>query len=121
MYIVNPPIILDISISQNLDILQRAVLVCNVAGYDVSYYWTIGSGQFPSKVTGINSSTLTVPDLRSIDSNLYMCEASNLVGMVNSSIQLTVTGIDMTVMYGVIHCTVLQACQQSLSHHSIRV
>ena len=72
-------------------------------------------------MTGINSSTLTVPDLRSIDSNLYMCEASNLVGMVNSSIQLTVTGIDMTVMYGVIHCTVLQACQQSLSHHSIRV
>ena len=94
----------DISLSENLDILQQAVLTCNATGYGISYDWTIGSGQFPSKVIGVNTATLIVPDLRSTDSNVYTCEASNLKGSVNSSILLAVTGIDVTLIYCIIYC-----------------
>ena len=92
-YIVRPPIIDSIMLNQGLDILQTAVFICNAAGYDVSYYWMVESGSLPNKAVGINSSTLVVSDLRSSDSNLYICEASNLVGKVNSSKQLMVTGM----------------------------
>ena len=92
IYVVKPSIIHTISISQNLSILQTAILTCNATGYDISYYWTIGSGQFPSKVTGINSSILTVPDLRSTDSNSYTCVVDNVGGSVYRVKDLIVTG-----------------------------
>ena len=92
--VVEPPIIVNVTLNQDLDISQTATFKCNAAGYNISFYWTIGSGSFHSKVTGINSSTLIIPHLRSSDDNLYTCEASNLGGQVNSSKQLTVTGID---------------------------
>ena len=101
--IVYPPVMVDLSLGQNLDILQTAVLSCNATGYGISYDWTVGSGQLPSKAIGVNTDTLIVPNLRSMDSNVYTCEASNLIGSVNSSISLTVTGIDVTLTYCVIH------------------
>ena len=94
LYIVEPSIIINVTLNQDLDISQTATFKCNAAGYNISYYWTIGSGSFPSKVIGINSNTLIIPHLRSSDDNLYTCEASNLGGQVNRSKQLTVTGID---------------------------
>ena len=95
--VVNPPIIINVTLNQNLDISQTAMFKCNAAGYNISYYWTIGSGSFPSKVTGMNSNTLIIPHLRSSDDNLYTCEASNIGGQVNRSKQLIVTGIDMII------------------------
>jgi len=59
----------------------------------VSYEWTIGSGSFPSKVTGINTNILVIPDVRSSDDNTYTCVASNEGGNVSSNTaRLTVTG-----------------------------
>ena len=93
IYIVKPPTIDSIMLNQGLDILQTAEFICSAAGYDVSYRWMVDSGSIPSKAFGINSNILIVPDLRSSDSNLYICEASNLAGNVNSSKQLMVTGM----------------------------
>ena len=51
-------------------------------------------GSFPNKVTGINTNTLVIPDVRSSDDNTYTCVARNEGGRVSSHIaQLTVTGI----------------------------
>jgi len=80
--------------SQNINITQTAIFTCNATGYDVSYQWTIGSGSFPSKVTGINSNTLVIPDVRSSDDNTYTCIARNNGGSVSSNAaQLTITGM----------------------------
>ena len=100
MFIVKPPIIDTFTISQNLDILQTAVLTCNATGYDISYYWAIGSGQFPSKVTGVKSSTLIVPDLRLSDNNSYTCMAENIGGSVYRTKELIVTGNNNIVSNG---------------------
>lgn len=62
-------------------------------GYNISYQWTIGSGSFPSKVIGINSNTLVIPDVRSSDDKTYTCVASNQGGSVSSNAaKLTVNG-----------------------------
>ena len=121
LFIVKPPIIVNITISQNLDILQTAVLTCDATGYNVSYYWTIGSGQFPSKVTGVNSNTLIVPDLRSSDNNSYTCVAVNIGGSVYRTEELIVTGNYRTVMYGhnLLCVSTVQAYQRFLSRHQI--
>ena len=50
-----------------------------------------------NKVTGINSNTLVIPNVRSSDDNTYTCVASNEGGTVSSNAaQLTVT--DKTMM-----------------------
>ena len=85
--------------SQSVDLTQTATFTCNATGYDVSYQWTIGSGSFPNKVTGINSNTLVIPNVRSSDDNTYTCVASNEGGNVSSSAaQLTVTGKTMMIV-----------------------
>ena len=79
---------------QDVDLTQTAIFTCNATGYNVSYQWTIGSGSFPSKVTGINSNKLIIPDVRSSDDNTYICVASNKEGNVSSNAtKLTVTGM----------------------------
>ena len=75
-----PVIVLHPS-SQNINLTQTATFTCNATGYDVGYQWTIQSGSFPSKVVGINSSTLVIPDVRSSDVNTYTCVASNQGGV----------------------------------------
>ena len=85
--------------SQSVNLTQTATFTCNATGYNVSYQWTIGSGSFPNKVTGINSNTLVIPNVTSSDDNAYTCEASNERGDVSSNAaQLTVTGKTMMIV-----------------------
>ena len=80
--------------SQTIDLAQHVKLTCSATGYNVNYQWTIGSGSFPSKVTGINTNTLVIPDVRSSDDNTYTCTISNDGGSVTSNTaKLTVTGM----------------------------
>ena len=88
------PVFISHPIPQHVSLTQTAIFTCNATGYNVSYQWAIGSGSFPSKVTGINSNTLVIPDVRSSDDNTYTCVASNEGGNVSSNTtKLTVTGM----------------------------
>ena len=79
--------------SSSVNIIQSAVFECSATGYNVEYQWTIGSGSFPSKVTGINTNTLVIPDVTSSDDNTYTCAIGNDGGSVTSNpVKLTVTG-----------------------------
>ena len=94
---MSSPVLTSYPTPQHVDLTQIAIFTCNAIGYDVSYQWRIGSGSFPNKVTGINSNTLMIPDVRSSDDNTYTCVASNEEGNVSSNAtRLTVTG--MTIM-----------------------
>ena len=86
--------------SQIVELTQTATFTCNATGYNVSYQWTIGSGSFPTdRVTGINTDTLTITDVRSSDDNTYTCVASNEGGSISSNTtQLTVTGKTMMIV-----------------------
>jgi len=72
MLTVAPIVITSHPSSQQVDLEQNAKFECFAVGYNLSYQWTIGSGLFPSKVTGINTNTLVIPD-----DNTYTCIASN--------------------------------------------
>ena len=84
--------------SQSVDLTQTATFTCSATGYNVSYQWTIGSGSFPNKVTGINSSTLVIPNVRSSDDNNYRCRVSNSGGLRRDVTRLTVTGMTMMIV-----------------------
>ena len=91
--IVTPPS------SQSVDLTQTATFTCSATGYNVSYQWTIRSGSFPNKVTGINSNNLVIPNVRSSDDNTYRCRASNSVGMRRpAAARLAVTGMTMMIV-----------------------
>ena len=78
----------------NVEVTETATLGCFALGYNISYQWIIGSGSFPSKVTGINSSTLVIPDVRSSDENTYTCMATTYKGcVISNDTQLIVTGM----------------------------
>ena len=78
---------------QSVDLTQTATFTCSATGDDVKYQWTIESGSFPSKVTGINTNTLVIPDVRSSDDKTYSCTVNNDGGSVKSDpVKLTVTG-----------------------------
>jgi len=80
--------------SSSVNVTQSAVFECSATGYNVEYQWRIGSGSFPSKVTGINTNTLVIPYVRSSDDNIYTCTISNDGGSVTSNpVKLTVTGM----------------------------
>ena len=96
--VVEGPVIVTHPSSQSVDLTQTITFTCNATGY-VSYQWIIGSGSFPNKVTGINSNTLVIPNVRSSDDNTYTCVASNEGGSVSSNAaQLTVTGKTMMIV-----------------------
>ena len=77
----------------SVELTETATLGCFALGYNVSYQWIIGSGSFPSKVTGINNSTLVISDVRLSDENTYTCVATTYKGCVLSNdTQLIVTG-----------------------------
>ena len=78
----------------NVYLAQTATFICFASGYNVSYQWTIGSGSFHRKVTGINSNMLVIPDVELSDENTYTCSASNEGGQSESKVAwLTVTGM----------------------------
>ena len=52
-------------------------------------------------MTGINTNTLMIPDVRSSDDNKYTCVASNEGGSVSSNgAKLTVTGMIVMMLLG---------------------
>ncbi|XP_065904870.1 cell adhesion molecule Dscam1-like isoform X3 [Dysidea avara] len=80
--------------SEAVDLTETVTLTCFATGYDVSYQWKSSSGSFASKVWGINTHTLVIPDVRSSDDNTYTCVASNEGGNASSNgAKLTVTGL----------------------------
>ena len=84
--------------SQSVDLTQTATFTCSATGYIVSYQWTIGSGSFPNKVTGIDSNALVIPNVRSSDDNTYTCVVSNRGGTRHNDGRLTVTGMTMMIV-----------------------
>ena len=93
-HIVSSPEFFEQPSAQNVELTQCAKMTCSTTGYNVNYQWTIGSGSFPSKVTGINTNTLVIPDVWSSDDNTYTCSISNDGGSVTSNpAKLTVTGM----------------------------
>ena len=79
--------------SVQVKLKENAKLTCKATGDNIDFKWTIGSGTFPDKVTGVNSDTLMIPDVKSSDKNTYTCVASNEGGSDSSDVTLTVTGI----------------------------
>ena len=81
---------------QSVNLTQTASFTCSATGYNVQYEWRIGSGSFPSKVTGINTTILVIPDVRSSDDNMYGCVISNEAGIRGdggrNDVRLTVIG-----------------------------
>ena len=76
-----------------VELTKALTLRCFTIGYNVSYQWIIGSGLFPSKVSGINDSTLIIADVRFSDENTYTCIATTMIGCaVSNSTRLIVTG-----------------------------
>ena len=102
----------------SVDLTQTATFTCSATGYNVSYQWRVGSGSFPSKVTGINTNTLVIPDVRSSDDNMYGCVISNEAGIRGdrgrNDVRLTVTGMTMMMLLGgsVIVVLVVQVYQR---------
>ena len=77
-----------------IELAETTNIKCFAIGYNVNYQWTVGSGLFPSKITGINDSTLVIPDVRLSDENIYTCVVTTRAGCVSTtSTQLIVTGI----------------------------
>ena len=98
---VEPPVLVFGPVDQHVNLTQTTTFTCSATGYNVTYKWTIGSGSFPSKVTGINTNSLVIPDVRSSDDNTYTCVASNEGGNVSSNTaRLTVTGMTMMMLLG---------------------
>ena len=78
----------------NVYLAQTAKFICFANGYNANYQWEIGSGSFHSKVTGINSNILVIPDVELSDENTYTCSASNEGGHLQSKVaRLTVIGM----------------------------
>lgn len=92
-YLVSRPIIVLHPSSQIINLNQTATFKCNATGYNSSIRWTIKSGSFPRKVTGVNSNILVIPGVRASDANTYTCVASNQAGMASSYAKLTVAGM----------------------------
>ena len=94
--IVMKPTLLLEPFSQSAYLSQTVIFNCFATGHEVKYQWIIGSGSFPSKVIGINSSTLVIPDVKLSDVNYYTCAASNERGNVSSSAnKLNILGMVM--------------------------
>ena len=102
LHVVAPPNIIIEPMSQNINLTQVADFTCYATGYKVQYHWMIGSGSFPSKVTGIYSNTLVIPDVKSSDDNTYTCIATNTGGSTASNMaRLMVTGMNMIFFDGI--------------------
>ena len=92
--VVNHPVL-----QKTISIEQNASLTCSVTGgCNVNYQWIRESGSFPTKVTGINSSTLVIPDVRSSDDDTYTCVASTESESVTAVIRLTATGMTIILL-----------------------
>jgi len=93
-FIVKAPTFTSSPMPQSVQLKDTAKFTCSTTGYKVKYKWTSGSGSFRSEVTGINTNTLVIPDVKSTDDNTYTCTISNVGGKTTSApAKLTVTGM----------------------------
>ena len=99
---------------QSVGLTQTATFTCSATGDDMKYQWTIGSGSFPTKVNGLNTNTLVIPDVKSSDNNTYSCTISNDGGSVTSDpVKLTVNGMNVMILYAsinIVECFKLLCC-----------
>jgi len=85
-------------LTKDVSLTETVRLECSATGRNVQYQWKLKSGSFPSKVTGINTNTLVIPDVRSSDNNRYSCVASNEGGSIFAAIiQFRITGESMII------------------------
>jgi len=97
-FIAPAPEFAKVPLSQKIPLTQSVTFTCYATGYNINYRWTTGSGSFPSKVTGINTNTLVIPDVRSSDDNTYTCVASNEGGIISSHpARLEITGMTIII------------------------
>ena len=101
--VVAVPILVSHPSSQYIYPTQTATFTCNANGYNVVYQWRIRTGSFPSKVLGIRSNTLIIPNVTSSDENAYTCIASNAAGSaISHTAVLTVTGKVQVYVFGIV-------------------
>ena len=82
--------------SLSVDLLQTARLTCSATDHKARYQWTMESGSFPTKVTGISTNTLVIPDVRSSDDNTYFCAIiDDKTNVTSNPAKLTVTGTNI--------------------------
>lgn len=93
LLLAKDPEIANQPISQTVDLAQRAEFSCSATS-EVKYQWKKASGELPSKVTGINTKTLVIPDVRLADQSTYTCVISNAFRSIESNpVDLTVEGM----------------------------
>ena len=69
-------------------------MTCNPEDSGFYYKWERQNGTLPSRVQGINSSRLTIFNLRAEDAGKYRCIQSNSTGRISSEYRmLTVKGM----------------------------
>ena len=69
----------------HVSLTDTASITCSASENYVSYQWIIESGSFPSKVIGIYSNTLVIPNVTSSDENTYTCRVTTQRGCVSSN------------------------------------
>ena len=107
------PVVSHLILQESIDIDQNVSLTCSITSVcNVHYQWISNSGQFPSKVSGMNSKTLVIPDVRSTDDNTYTCVASDAEGSVIAVTQLIVTGMIMIIMLKFMISVLVQVYQR---------
>ena len=95
-FAVKSPKIIFISSNQTVNLTAKNISFnCSALGYNVKYQWRVESRLFPSNVTGINTSNLVIPEVRSFHENKYTCEASNEGDqVVTAQLHLKVIGMN---------------------------
>ena len=80
--------------TEAVNLTETVTFTCFATGYDVSYWWTSGSGSFPTRAWGVYTNNLVITGVRSSDHNTYTCVASNEGGNVSSNnATLKITGM----------------------------
>jgi len=80
--------------NESVELLCLAI----VFGGNVTYSWERENSTIPSKVVGQDNNTLTIPNIRQIDTGNYRCLATNHFGIAVSKFAfVNVSGKDLLV------------------------
>jgi len=91
--VVKPPKIIAQPQPLTFQLGETATFTCHATGYNVKYKWSSASGEFSSRMSGIDTDTLKIRDVRLSDANSYTCTISNDGAIIRSdSVKLTVVG-----------------------------
>ena len=89
--------------SATITALQNVTLTCSSSVDDVTYSWYRDGGSVPSRSTGQNSNTLTIPETTPPDEGMYYCIVSKEgISVESNRIRVTVNGKQITVSMNVI-------------------